>query len=631
MTQSHTAPLATETVSKDPLLQPFKLKKLQIKNRVMSTSHAITYQEDGKPKDRYQLYHEAKAKGGIGLTMFGGSSNISVDSANIFDQLNVADDSIIPYFESFSERIHRHGSALMCQITHLGARSHWREDNWLPTISASRHREPLHRAISKEMDHHDIERVIRDFGAAAKRCQQGGLDGIELAAHSHLIGQFWATHTNRRSDEYGGSLENRCRFSLRILEEVRRQVGDDFIVGLRMPIDENFEQGLHWDECVEIAKLHEATGLVDFFNLNGGRMDTELGMSEVMPGMASPLAPYLDQVGSFRKELNTPCFHACRVADVATARYAIREDIVDMIGMTRSHIADPDIVNKIMSGDEERIRPCIGATYCSNHHLCIHNVVTGREEVLTHDIPKTTHAHLKAMVVGGGPAGLEAARVLAIRGHDVTLLEAANLLGGQVILGGKGGWRQDLIGITDWLQEELNHLGVSVKTNVYAESGDVLAENPDLVVIATGGMPDIDGFDGAEYCLSTWDVLSGSSKVMGGVLIMDIMGDHQAASCADFLLSHDVSLEIVTPEHDVLFEASYLEKPFYLKRFYEHDVALTRHHDIVKITKEGTRLKVTLKNILTDIECERLCDHVIYEKGTVPLDDVYFDLKSQSL
>ena len=181
---------STKSAAKDPLLQPFQLKHVLLKNRIMSTSHACGLEEGGLPKERYQVYHEEKAKGGIALTMFGGSSNVAPDSPSIFRQLYVGDDEIIPYLQQFSERIHAYGAGLMCQITHLGRRGDPSAGNWLPTIGPSPVRETLHRSFPKEMDEHDIERVIKAYGQAARRCKEGGLDGIETLASSHLIGQF---------------------------------------------------------------------------------------------------------------------------------------------------------------------------------------------------------------------------------------------------------------------------------------------------------------------------------------------------------------------------------------------------------------------------------------------------------
>ncbi|MDX1402029.1 MAG: N-methylproline demethylase, partial [Kiloniellales bacterium] len=229
--------------TKDPLLQPFQLKGVSLKNRVVSTPHAPAYAEDGKPKERYQLYHEEKAKGGLAMTMFGGSSCIGPDSPSVFGQLYVGDDSIIPYFQKFSDRIHRHECRLICQISHLGRRTVWNNADWLPVAAPSRVREPQHRGFPKEMDQEDIERIVGYYAAAARRCREGGLDGCEVLGHGHLPGQFLSPFTNKRSDAYGGDLANRLRFTVEVLTAVRKAVGDDFVIGLRHGAKEDFEGG----------------------------------------------------------------------------------------------------------------------------------------------------------------------------------------------------------------------------------------------------------------------------------------------------------------------------------------------------------------------------------------------------
>src|SRR5258708_7641138 len=418
--------------ARDPLLQPFVLKGLTLRNRIMSTSHACGLEEGGMPKDRYQSYHEEKAKGGIALTMFGGSSNVAKDSPNIFHQLNVGDDAIIPYLQRFSERIHRHGAAIMCQITHLGRRGDPFADNWLPTVAPSVVRETAHRSFPKAMDEHDIGRIVAAYGAAAKRCQEGGLDGIETLAGGHLIGQFLSPSMNKRTDRFGGSLANRCRFGLMVFEEIRRRVGDRFLVGFRFVVDEGAgKDTLSFDDCLAIAKTFERAGHIDFFNAIYGRMDTEMALAmHNMPGMASPIAPWLKPVGAFKRAVGLPVFHAARVFDTATARYAIPEGLLDMVAMTRAHIADPYIVAKLAAGRESAIRPCVGATHCQSQHrpACLHNPSSGRERVLPHVIARSPHPGRKIVVGGGGPAGLEAARVAAERGHQVVLFEAAGRL-----------------------------------------------------------------------------------------------------------------------------------------------------------------------------------------------------------
>lgn len=615
-------------VSKDPLLQPFSLRHLTLKNRIMSTSHTMLYSVDGAPQQRYQLYHEEKAKGGIALTMFGGSSSVTQDSATASGVINLTSDSVIPHFQEFAERMHQYDCALMCQITHLGRRANARTWDWLPTVAPSRIRE-VDGTFPKVMDHDDIHRIVKAYGEAARRCKEGGLDGIEVVGHAHLLEQFWSPAWNLRSDEFGGSLENRLRFGFMVLEEIRRKVGDDFIVGIRVAIDQGFEGGLTKEDCLEIAQLHEKSGLIDFLNLNYGRVDTSIGYVNLMPGMSGPTATYLDRVQEFGRELTLPVFHACRIIDAATARHAIREGIVDMVGMTRAHISDPHIVEKIESGQEARIRPCVGATYCMDHRLCVHNPSTGREASLPHRVANAS-ARKRVVVVGGGPAGLEAARVSALRGHEVILLEALDRLGGQVVLAATATWRREIIGVTDWLGDELNHLDVDIRLSEYADHDTVTGLNPDVVVIATGGLPDLEWLDGHEHCDSVWDILSGGVKIAESVLIYDELGDHAGASCAEVLADKAANVELVFRGHQAAQRSGYVNYPVYLQHYYQKGVVLTPDRRLIRVERRGKQLRSIIENELTAQVEERLSDQVVVERGTIPVDDLFEDLRAES-
>jgi 2,4-dienoyl-CoA reductase-like NADH-dependent reductase (Old Yellow Enzyme family)/thioredoxin reductase len=614
---------------KDPLLQPLHLKGLVLKNRIMSTSHAAGLDEDEMPKERYQLYHEEKAKGGLALTMFGGSANVAPDSPSVFDQLNVGNDRIIPYFQEFSERIHKHGAALMCQITHLGRRGKADEGYWLPTIAPSRVRESKYRSFPKEMDEDDIARVVRAFGEAARRCKEGFLDGIEVFCGGHLVGQFFSLLTNKRADRFGGALTNRCRFGLMVYEEIRRQVGDDFSVGMRLPVEEDTKEGLSFDECVKIAQIFESEGLVDFFNLMYGRIDTELSLAlNAMPGMGTPSAPALSRVGEFKQNVNLPVFHALRITDVATARYALQSGLVDMIGMTRALFADPYLVEKVVQGKEERIRPCIGATYCLYKKVtCIHNPATGREKNWPHKIKRSDIPGRKVVVVGGGPAGLEAARVSAERGHEVILLEAAAKLGGQVLIAARASWRRDLIGIIEWRKTELEHLGAKVHLNVYATPQDVIELEPDVVILATGGLPDLLWLAGADHCVSVWDVLTGQAPLSHDVLIYDGTGDHQALSCADHLAGEGRNVTLITPDILLGQNIGNQDRTIYRKRFYELEIDVIYDHRLLHVMPSGNLLKATFINEYTGKTIERQTDQVVVEHGSVPNDELYRNLR----
>jgi len=620
----------------DPLLRPFTLKHLSLKNRIISTPHAPAYDDNGMPGERYQLYHEEKAKGGIGMTMFGGSSCIAPDSPSVFGQLYVGEDRVIPYFESFSARIHQHQCALICQISHLGRRTVWNNGDWLPVVAPSRVKEPQHRAFPKEMDQHDIDRVIKHYADAAWRCKTGGLDGCEVLMHGHLPGQFLASFTNQRSDKYGGSLPNRVRFTLELLEAIRKRVGDEFIVGIRTEMKSGTEDGLTEDECIQSLRLIDNAGLADYVSLNFGRIDSDFQLSRHLPAMWEKLAPWVALAGVFKQELSLPVLHACRVTDLASARHAIDAGLVDLIGMTRAHIADPHIVNKLMRGEADRIKPCVGASYCidriyaEGEALCLHNPATGREATMPHVIEPTKLQRKTIVVIGAGPAGLEAARVSALRGHSVTVIEASDKVGGQLRLAAKATWRKDLIGIVDWYDAELALLGVNFKWNTFADADTVLALKPDVVIVATGGIPDTDYVPGGELAISVWDALDGAA-LSGSMLVYDDLGQHQAPSCCDYLSEKDnTSLEFVTPDRHAAAEMGGINYPEYMRRFYKNNVTVTPDHRLASVEKEANQLRVVFSNEYTGDTMERVVDHLIVEHGTLPVNELYNDLRSRS-
>jgi 2,4-dienoyl-CoA reductase-like NADH-dependent reductase (Old Yellow Enzyme family) len=616
------------------LLSPLTIRGRTFRNRVLSTAHAPGYAESGRPGERYQAYHEEKAKGGIGLTMFGGSSNISRDSGSIYGQIYVGDDSIIPVFRRFADRIHRHGAGLMCQITHMGRRTGWAAGDWLPTVGPSVVRDPAHHSVPRELSTRDITRIVKAFADAAWRCREGGLDGCELLATTHLLGQFLSPLSNFRTDCYGGGLENRARFLFEVMDAVRHRVGDGFVVGVRFAADESNEEGMPAEEGVKLARLIGAHGSMDFINVNGAYGGSLHGLAETFPGMAFKAAPYVELARRVREASGLAVFQAARLSDPATADWAIGEGHVDMAGLTRPHMADPHIVAKLTKGDEARIRPCVGAGYCIDRiyaggdTLCVHNVSTGRESWLPHEISPAEIAK-RVVVIGGGPAGMEAARVAALRGHQVTLHEAGTRTGGQVLLAARAGWRKDMIGIADWLAAELEALGVQVCLNSYIEGSEVLADAPDIVIVATGGVPDASLHDGGgDLAVSTWDLLSGAVSPGEDVLLYDESGGHGAISTAGWLAQCGASVEMVTPDLQAGRNIGGQNIPVYLRNLYAAGATLTPNHRLKGIRREGNSLVATLWNDFLRVMIERRVDQVVIDTCTIPADGPFRELAS---
>ncbi|MGR3451083.1 MAG: oxidoreductase [Paracoccus sp. (in: a-proteobacteria)] len=616
---------------RDPLLQPLTIKDLTIRNRFMSTSHACGLERGGFPQDAYQAYHEEKARGGIGLSMFGGSSNVDIDSPNIFQQLNVGTDEIIPHFQRFSERMHALGAALMCQITHLGRRGDPYAGDYLPPIGPSPIRETLHRAIPREMDEHDIDRVVRAYGQAARRCEEGGLDGIETLAAGHMIGQFLSPKTNKRTDRFGGSLENRLRFALMVHEEIRRCTSDRFVVGMRYVVDEGIDGELSPDECVRAARILEAEGSVDFFNALFGSMDTARSLSEeVFPGIGTPAAPWVGAVGRFKREVGLPVFHAARLSDLASARFAVAEGHIDMAGLTRPQIADPHMAAKLMRGEDHRVRPCLGAGHCQGPQRpkCLHNAATGRELTVGHSIAGAETPR-RAVVVGAGPAGLEAARVLAERGHSVRIFDAAPQPGGQVLLAAQA-WRRDLVGVIDWRLAELEILGVHVECNRYIDSADIAELDPDLVLLATGGVPQTDFGPGGDLVLSTWDIVGRQAKPAGEMLIWDNTGRHPALLAAHVAQAEGAQVQLAGIDVNIGQDLAYPETTRWLKEFAKSRLRPEGSMRLSSVVRDGNRLCATLTNELTHETFDRVIDQVVVEMGTIPMNDLFDDLRQAS-
>ena len=620
----------------DPLLQPFVLKGLTLRNRVFSSSHEPAYSDGGMPTDRYRLYHVEKAKGGIGMTMTAGSAVVAEDSPPAFGNLHAYRDEIVPWLRRMTEEVHEHGAACMIQLTHLGRRTGWAQDDWLPVVAPSPLREPAHRSIPKEAEDWDIERIVGKYADAAERMQAAGMDGIEIESYGHLFDQFWSPLTNHRTDEYGGSLEHRLRFGWEVLQAIRERVGFDYIVGLRMAVDEHVPGGIDTATGVEILRRLEADRLIDFVNVIRGTIASESELIHVIPIHGMPSAPHLDFAGEVRASTGLAVLHASKVDDVATARHAIREGRVDLVGMTRAHLADPHLVRKVLEGRETEIRPCVGATYCldriyaAGEALCIHNAATSREETMPHDIPRASEPR-RIVVVGAGPAGLEAARVAGERGHRVTVLEAMPWAGGQIRLAARNPRRRDLMGIVEWRVAELERLGVDVQYDALADGRDVLALEPDVVVVATGGLPQLPELeDGGDLVVTSWDVLGGDVTPRGDVLLFDDNGTHSALSAGELIARSGARLEIVTPERMLGVEVGGMNHVPYARAFNETDTRISLNQKVLAVRPEAGRLCVDIGSEQSPHRVARHVDQVVVDYGTAASADLYFELKPLS-
>jgi 2,4-dienoyl-CoA reductase-like NADH-dependent reductase (Old Yellow Enzyme family) len=626
------------TTDYSALLRPLTIKGVTIRNRILSTAHSSGFVKDGFPQEQYRLYQLEKARGGIGMTMIAGTSSVSPDSpGREAGHVDISTDEVIPYFQRLAETIRGEGAAVMAQVGHMGRRIIWDKDHWLPVISASRIREPTNHSFPKEMEDWDIRRVVKAFGDAALRCKKGDMQGVEVGGgYMHLVQQFLSPLSNKRTDAYGGSLENRLRFLIEILESIRMAVGDDYVVGARISADELRKGGMPPEDGVRIATMLSARGLVDYLSIVGGEAQDHISHPPTLPGMSYPVAPFLGLASRVKREVDVPILHAQRVSDIAVAARAIAEGHVDMVGMTRPHMADPYIVRKLLEGRTEDIRPCIGSNYCIDRFYirgqarCIHNPSMGRESQIPNIIPKA-ESRRRIVVVGGGVAGLEAARVCAERGHEVTLFEMSDRLGGQVNIAAKAPRHDALANVAGWLELQVRKLGVDVRLGSEANAASVMALEPSVVFVATGGRPSRGLIKGAEHAASTWDILSGALPIAENVLIFDDNGEHQAPMTAEFMAQRGAKVEFVTHDRAMGQDIGLTEAALYRRELYRLGVVFSPDLRLIEIQKEGDHLVAVLQNAYTFDEEERVVDQIVVENGTLPNEGLYFDLKPRSV
>ncbi|MGS2742161.1 dimethylglycine demethylation protein DgcA [Halomonas sp. LS-001] len=632
----------------DAIFQPIDIGKLTIRNRVVSTAHAEVHATDGgMTTERYVRYYEEKAKGGCGLCICGGSSVVSIDSPQgWWSSVNLSTDRIIPHFQNLADAVHKHGGKIMIQITHMGRRSRWDGFDWPTLLSPSGIREPVHRSTCKTIEEEEIWRIIGDFAQAARRAKEGGLDGVELSAvHQHLIDQFWSPRVNKRTDQWGGSFENRMRFGMEVLKAVRAEVGDDFVVGMRICGDEFHPDGLTQDDMKQIATYYDATGQVDFFGVVGSGCDTHNTLANVIPNMSYPPEPFLHLAAGIKEIVSVPVIHAQNIKDPNQAQRILEGGYVDLVGMTRAHIADPHLIAKIKMNQIDQIKQCVGANYCIDRQyqgldvLCIQNAATSREYMgLPHIIEKSDGPVRKVVVVGGGPGGMEAARVAAERGHDVVLFEAAEQLGGQITIAAQAPQRDQIAGITRWYQLELARLSVDVRLGTRADADELTAMQADIVVLATGGQPFLEQYPDWGYSddpqeslvVSSWDILSGSVAPGNNVLLYDTICEFAGVSAADYLADKGAKVEIVTDDIKPGAAVGGTTFPTYYRSLYEKEVIMTSDMMLHKVYREGDQLVAVLENEYTGQQEERVVDQVVVENGVRPDEALYYALKQQS-
>lgn len=533
------------------LFSPLQIGKTVVPNRISFSAHLTNFAENNLPSEQHVYYLAERAKGGAGLIITEEQSVHPTDHA--YEKLiDAFKPEVVPRYHKICRAVHEYETKIFAQLNHNGAQSDGTLSR-LPVWGPSPVPDVMFREVPKEMEREDIKEVMAAFSKSATHVREGGFDGIELQiGHSSLLRQFLSPLSNLRTDEYGGSLENRMRLALEVIEAVRATVGADFTLGIRLCADEMIPGGLTLDDTKEMARRFEATGKIDFIDLSVG---TFYNLYLVGGTMHTPLGYTIPLSAGIKEVVNLPVFATGRINDPVMAERILADGQADMIGMVRAQICDPEMPNKAKEGRLEEIRYCVadnqgcyGRVAVNKSIGCIQNPAIGNEKAQGIGSLKPASVKKRVLIVGGGPAGLRAAEVAAKRGHKVTIYEKKAKLGGQVNIAALGAGREELGAVIRNEENQLKILPVAIVLNKEVTPEFILEQNPDVVIIATGSVPKecpVPGADGPNI-FNVWQVLLGEADPGNRILFIDYDGHHQATATAEFLADQGKEVHMLT-------------------------------------------------------------------------------------
>ena len=573
------------------LFTPLDLGPFELRNRLISTGHNPHYDGGGLIGDQQIAFHARKAEGGIALSTTGATS-LHLSGGMLPDApLINHDDSVIPGYRRLADAMHAHGARMLVQLSHASSAMASRRGGhvlWAPSQNIG---EFAHEA-PHVMTADEIRTIVDAYAQASQRVKTAGLDGVELNGFAGgLIQQFLSPQTNRRTDHYGGSLGRRLRFLSEVITVCREVLGRDLALTLKLAGDELYEEGLHLPDMQEIVRHIDALEMIDLYVVASGNNLERFARIDHWPPTPAPHGLHVRLARGIRKVTSTPVAALCRIVDPRHADQLIAEGSCDVVAMVRATLADPDIANKAAEGRFDDIRPCVGAnTGCVDRIIaggqarCIYNPIIGHEQqwgsLPKADVPR------RIVIVGGGPAGLEAARVASQRGHRVVLIERASMLGGTALLVARKPGRAELGGIPRWLVGQVEKLGVEIQLDTPATVERILAEQPDAVVLATGARDTAPSTDLSEANIpvaTAWTVLDGTVKPGCNVLVVDHSGSDTGCAVAELVADSGGQAEVISRQFHPAINFGLTNTVSLYRRLFHKNVELTAHHDLAPV------------------------------------------------
>lgn len=574
----------------EKILEPIQIGPMKVRNRIVMPPMVTNFAAaDGSVTERFKAYHQTRAKGGVGLIIVE-AAYVHPSGKGFQNQLGIYKDELVPGLRNLTEAAHSYGAKIAVQLHHAG-RQTTSKVTGMSIVAPSPIPCPVKQEMPKELSVGEIKELVEAFRQAARRAKEAGFDAVEIhGGHGYLVNQFISPYSNKRTDEYGGTLDNRMKFPLEVIRRVREEVGEDFPIIYRMSAEEYVAGGLTLEETKVLAQKLVEVG-VDALHISGGVYESS---AMIIQPAAIPQGCFVENAHAIKQAINgkVPVIVAGRIKDPVMAERILREGKADLVSMGRALLADPELPKKVSEGKVQEIRKCIGCNQGCIDRLfqdidiiCLANALTGRESEF--DVETPAQNKKKVLIIGGGPGGLEAARVAALRGHEVVLYEKQAELGGQMRIAAVPPHKEEVNDLAAYLINQVEKSGAVIEKGKEADIKTVQEIKPDVVIVATGSEPIIPKIPGVdqEKVVTAHEVLKGSASV--GEKVVVIGGGLVGCETAEFLADQGKHVTVIEMLDDIAVDVGPLTRALLLNRMAEKNITVLTKSKVREILADG--------------------------------------------